>query len=118
MTTLGHALMIATLVSLTAACSQQSLQFRACERIRDLPASAQLTLIGRAGAWSMRATPATVTCGEPTQSAMACNFMGPATVEVSADTAPSQHIFSIAAGQMATVSISDGDVSCSLRSAE
>lgn len=121
MRNLGGSLLLAALGTLASACAQEGsvgARTRTCETIAELPPGVELAPVGGLGRWSMSATPGPMTCSEPVGEAFGCVFAGPATVRASSAAPAEEHTFVVAEGEVATVSISDGDVSCSLRSAE
>jgi hypothetical protein len=104
-------------------CAQQAPEqhgARACTRVAGFPAGTQLEPVGGISGWSISATPAIMTCSEPTPDGWGCVFSGPASVRVSPSdpASSSEHLYAIGHGQMGAVTVSSGGVSCSLRSAE
>jgi hypothetical protein len=91
-----------------------------CATVAEFPAGTQLGPAGDVGGWSISATTGIMTCSEPTPDAWGCVFMGPASVRVSSvdPNSSTEHLYTIADGQMGAVTVSSSGVSCSLRSAQ
>ncbi len=117
----GCSMVLAALGTLASACAQEGSvagRTRTCETVAELPPGVELEPVGGFGRWSMSATPGTMTCSEPVGEAFGCVFAGPATVRVSSAAPAEEHTFLVAEGEMAAISINDGAVSCSPRSAQ